>query len=78
MYVAVLNTQKGVLQEDAERLREEMRNGKMFCPLPSTTLWKVPQPACGIRFHISKFSARREGSPSVGLDCICPMLYLFA
>lgn len=28
MYVAVLNTQKGVLQEDADKLRRELHNGR--------------------------------------------------
>jgi Rab GTPase-binding effector protein 1 len=28
MYVAVLNTQKSVLQEDAEKLRKELHEGK--------------------------------------------------
>ena len=28
MYVAVLNTQKGVLQEDSDKLRRELHNGK--------------------------------------------------
>lgn len=32
MYVAVLNTQKSVLQEDAEKLRKELHEGKyIFC-----------------------------------------------
>ena len=30
MYVAVLNTQKGVLQEDCEKLRRELHNGMSF------------------------------------------------
>lgn len=32
MYVAVLNTQKSVLQEDAEKLRKELHDGT-FCSL---------------------------------------------
>lgn len=32
MYVAVLNTQKSVLQEDAEKLRKELHEGEyIFC-----------------------------------------------
>lgn len=31
MYVAVLNTQKSVLQEDAEKLRKELHEGTKFC-----------------------------------------------
>lgn len=30
MYVAVLNTQKSVLQEDAEKLRKELHDGTLF------------------------------------------------
>lgn len=30
MYVAVLNTQKSVLQEDAEKLRKELHDGTFF------------------------------------------------
>lgn len=30
MYVAVLNTQKSVLQEDAEKLRKELHEGALF------------------------------------------------
>lgn len=30
MYVAVLNTQKSVLQEDAEKLRKELHDGASF------------------------------------------------
>lgn len=30
MYVAVLNTQKSVLQEDAEKLRKELHDGTAF------------------------------------------------
>lgn len=30
MYVAVLNTQKSVLQEDAEKLRKELHDGIFF------------------------------------------------
>lgn len=30
MYVAVLNTQKSVLQEDAEKLRKELHDGTIF------------------------------------------------
>lgn len=30
MYVAVLNTQKSVLQEDAEKLRKELHDGTSF------------------------------------------------
>lgn len=33
MYVAVLNTQKSVLQEDAEKLRKELHDGNF--------LWKL-------------------------------------
>lgn len=33
MYVAVLNTQKSVLQEDAEKLRKELHDGASFCSL---------------------------------------------
>ena len=37
MYVAVLNTQKSVLQEDAEKLRKELHEGDShnapFCPM---------------------------------------------
>ena len=31
MYVAVLNTQKSVLQEDAEKLRKELHEGTQLC-----------------------------------------------
>lgn len=31
MYVAVLNTQKSVLQEDAEKLRRELHDGTCLC-----------------------------------------------
>lgn len=34
MYVAVLNTQKSVLQEDAEKLRKELHEG-LTCPTPA-------------------------------------------
>ena len=30
MYVAVLNTQKGVLQEDTDKLKRELHNGMFF------------------------------------------------
>ena len=30
MYVAVLNTQKNVLQEDADKLRQELQEGKLL------------------------------------------------
>lgn len=30
MYVAVLNTQKGVLQEDTDKLKRELHNGIHF------------------------------------------------
>lgn len=33
MYVAVLNTQKSVLQEDAEKLRKELHDGTFFYSL---------------------------------------------
>lgn len=33
MYVAVLNTQKSVLQEDAEKLRKELHDGTFFYTL---------------------------------------------
>lgn len=35
MYVAVLNTQKSVLQEDAEKLRKELHEGTYL----ATVLW---------------------------------------
>ena len=45
MYVAVLNTQKGVLQEDSDKLRRELHNGKnifyripLYFILPEITL----------------------------------------
>ena len=46
MYVAVLNTQKGVLQEDSDKLRRELHNGRntfhikilLYVILPEITL----------------------------------------
>ena len=37
MYVAVLNTQKNVLQEDADKLRQELQEGKLFVHMVTVT-----------------------------------------
>lgn len=42
MYVAVLNTQKSVLQEDAEKLRKELHEGEHgFCVFLVSSLRKI-------------------------------------
>jgi len=38
MYVAVLNTQKGVLQEDTDKLKRELHNGIYFYNYSTTSV----------------------------------------
>lgn len=52
MYVAVLNTQKSVLQEDAEKLRKELHEGKhvsrvFFVSVPEKTSKSESRPVRG-------------------------------
>lgn len=55
MYVAVLNTQKSVLQEDAEKLRKELHEGTYPTTVLSLSSTEDAEPSGAVNFFIISY-----------------------